>query len=196
MLLTLIWSIFHIMENSERNTHFWRTYRTTLYRFILIRVKDPGMAEDIVQDVLIKVYERLNTLQDQEKILSWMYQITRNVIVDYYRKQRPKEDIDEAVMAKEIDIEEDVEKKLAQCILPMVNQLPSNYQQAIKMAEFDGLTQKEIAQKQGLSLSGAKSRIQRGRKLIKKMLLECCRVELDHRGGVINYEPDNKCENC
>ncbi len=185
-----------MMENSERNPHFWRAYRTTLYRFILMRVNDPIMAEDIVQDVLIKVYERLNTLKDQEKILSWMYQITRNVIVDYYRKQRSTEDIDKAVAVEGIDIEEDVDKELAQCLLPMVNQLPSNYRQAIKMAEFDGLTQKEIAQKQGLSLSGAKSRIQRARKLLKKMLMECCRIELDHQGRVINYEPDNKCENC
>lgn len=185
-----------MMENSDLNPHFWRTYRTILYRFILKRVNDPIMAEDIVQDVLIKVYERLNTLKDQEKILSWMYQITRNVIVDYYRKQRSTEDIDKAVMVEEINIEEDVEKELAQCLLPMVNQLPSNYRQAIKMAEFDGLTQKEIAQKQGLSLSGAKSRIQRGRKLLKKMLMVCCRIELDQQGRVINYEPNNICENC
>lgn len=185
-----------MMENSELDTHFWREYRTTLYRFILTRVNDPVMTEDIVQDVLIKVYERLNTLKDQEKILPWMYQITRNVIVDYYRKQRPTEDIDETVVVKEINIEEDVGKELAQCLLPMVNQLPSNYRQAIIMAEFDGLTQKEIAQKQGLSLSGAKSRVQRGRKLLKKILLECCRIELDHQGRVFNYEPSDVCKNC
>ena len=59
--------------------------------------------------------------------MSWMYQITRNVIVDYYRKQRSTEDIAKAVMVEEIDIEEDVAKELAQCLLPMVNQLPSNH---------------------------------------------------------------------
>lgn len=150
------------------------------------------MAEDIVQDVLIKVYEHLNTLKDQEKILSWMYQITRNVIVDYYRKQRSEGTLDEADMVEHIDIEKDVRKELAQCLLPMVNQLPSNYQQAIKMVEFDGLTQKKVALKQGLSLSGVKSRIQRGRKLLKKMLMECCQIELDHQGRLFNY----KCKNC
>jgi RNA polymerase sigma-70 factor (ECF subfamily) len=180
------------MENRELNAHFWGTYRTTLYRFILRRVNNPVMAEDLVQDVLIKVYERLNTLKDQEKILSWMYQITRNAIVDYYRQQRPTEEIDQGVIVEEIDLEEDVEQELAQCLWPLVNQLPATYQQAVKMAEFEGLTQKEIAQKQGLSLSGAKSRVQRGRKLLKEMLLECCRIEFDHRGRVFNYE----CENC
>lgn len=177
-----------MIENRELDNHFWGKYRTTLYGFILTRVNDPSLAEDIVQDVLIKVYERLNTLRDQDKILSWMYQITRNVIVDYYRKHNPIEDIDEIVVVQEINIEEDVQKELAQCLLPMVNQLPSNYQQAVKMAELDGLTQKEIAQKQGLSLSGAKSRVQRGRKMLKQMLTECCRIELDRQGKVFNYE--------
>lgn len=181
-----------MMENSELDNHFWGEYRTTLYRFILTRVNDPIIAEDIVQDVFIKVYERLNTLKDQKKILSWMYQITRNVIVDYYRKNIPTEDIDKIVVEKEIHIEEDVEKELAQCLLPMVNQLPSPYRQAIKMAEFDGMTQKEIAQKHGLSLSGAKSRVQRGRKLLKARLLECCPIELDHQGKIFNYE----CQHC
>jgi RNA polymerase sigma-70 factor (ECF subfamily) len=69
------------MANSELDPQFWGTYRSTLYRFILTRVNDPVMAEDIIQDVFIKVYESLNTLKDQRKILSWMYQITRNVIV-------------------------------------------------------------------------------------------------------------------
>lgn len=181
-----------MIKNSELDNHAWEAYRTMLYRFILTRVNDPAIAEDIVQDVLIKVYEHLNTLKDRGKILSWMYQITRNVIVDYYREHNPTEDIDQTVMVKEINIEEDIRKELARCLLPLVNQLPSRYRQAITMAEFEGLTQKEIAQKQGLSWSGAKSRVQRGRKLLKEMLLECCQIELDHQGKVFNYE----CQNC
>ncbi len=179
-------------ENSQLDHHFWGEYRTKLFRFILARVNDPASAEDIVQEVLIKVYEHLNTLKEQEKILPWMYQITRNSIVDYYRQHRPIENIDQTMAAKEKNLEEDVEKELAQCILPMVNQLPPNYREALQMAEFHGLTQKEIAQKQGLSLSGAKSRVQRGRKLLKEKLLDCCRIELDHQGKVYNYE----CKNC
>ena len=89
------------------------------------------------------------TLKNQEKILSWMYQITRNVMVDYYRKQRSTEDIDNVVVAEEMDIGEDVKKELAQCLLPMVDQLPANYQDALKMAEFDGLTQKEDEKNRG-----------------------------------------------
>ncbi|MCU7934923.1 MAG: RNA polymerase sigma factor SigZ [Candidatus Thiodiazotropha sp. (ex Dulcina madagascariensis)] len=179
-------------ENKEIDTQLWKEYRSALFRFILTRVDDPAMAEDIVQDVLIKVYEQLNTLKDREKILPWMYQITRNAIVDHYRKYRPTEDIDKVVLIEETQTEDNVAKELAQCLLPWVSQLPPNYRQAVTMSELDGLTQQEVAQRQGLSVSGAKSRVQRGRKLLKKRLMACCRIELDRQGNVFNYE----CENC
>ena len=187
------------MENSvalQLNDQLWREYRTKLHHFILNRVNDPGLAEDIVQEVLTKVYHRLDTLKDPEKIIAWMYQITRNMIVDYYRKRSPTEELDEALIVQEVNIGEDVRKDLAGCLMPLINELPVHYRQAIMLSEIDGLTQKEVALKQGLTLSGAKSRVQRGRQLLKTMLLECCRIELDQRGTVINYEPKKRCSNC
>ena len=185
-------------DNNILEAPLWQEYRTTLYRFILSRVQDAEIAEDIVQDVLIKVYKQLGSLKAQEKILPWMYQITRNAIVDYYRKQKPTEALSVTVAAQAIEMaaeavemEEDVEKELAQCLLPMVNQLTPTYRQAIKMAEFDGLTQKEIAQHQNLSLSGAKSRVQRGRKMLKEMLMACCQIAFDHQGKIQNYQCDD-----
>jgi RNA polymerase sigma-70 factor, ECF subfamily len=188
------------MKNSETTPHFWITYRTTLYRFILARVNDPVTAEDIVQDVLIKIYQHLDTVQDQEKLLSWMYQITRNAVIDYYRgqprRQQLSADMERVAAVEKIIVEEDVEKELARCLWPMVKQLPATYQQAVQLAEFDGLTQKEVAQQQGLSLSGAKSRIQRGRKLLKRLLMDCCRLEFDRQGNLFNYEPVDNCDQC
>ena len=186
-------SYVHMIEANKVDNSLWEAYQTTLYRFALKRVDNPATAEDIVQDVLIKVYKRLDILKDQEKIWPWMYQMTRNTIIDYYRKHKPTDEIEETTAVVEtLYLEENVEKELAHCLLPMVNQLPAGYQQAIKMAEFEGLTQKEVAQQQGLSLSGAKSRIQRGRKLLKEKLLDCCPIEFDHQGQIFNYD----CKTC
>lgn len=186
------WSFFPMTKQSEIDARLWQEYRTALYHFILGRVDDASVAEDIVQDVLAKVYGQLNTLKDRGKILPWMYKITKNSIIDHYRKYRPTEDIDKVALMAEMHAEDNVERDLAQCLLPWVSQLPEDYQQAIEMSELSGLTQSEVAQKLGLSLSGAKSRVQRGRKLLKKRLLACCRVELDRRGNVFSYE----CEKC
>lgn len=181
-----------MLENREIDARLWEEYRLALSRFVLTRVGDPTIAEDIVQDVLIKVYKQLSTLKDRGKILPWMYQIAKNAIVDHYRRYRPTEDID-AVVAIEANHADDLaEKALAQCLLPWVSQLPAKYQQAVTMSEFDGMTQKEVARRLELSLPGAKSRIQRGRKLLKKRFVACCRMELDRRGNLLNYE----CEDC
>ena len=181
---------------SPFNDQLWAEYRAALHRFILSRINDPILAEDIVQEVLAKAYYRLDTLKDQGKILPWLYQITRNAIVDDYRQRRPTEALNEALLVQEMNFGEEGEKELAQCLLPLVNQLPPPYRQAVMWSEIEGLTQKEIARKQGITLSGAKSQVQRGRKMLKELVLKCCSVELDRRGSVINYQSKKKCDGC
>lgn len=181
-----------MLENREIDARLWQEYRFALSRFVLRRVDDAALAEDIVQDVLLKVYKQLNTLKDPGKILPWMYQIAKNAIVDHYRRYRPTEDIDAVGVTEGHPAEERAEEALAQCLIPWLGQLPAKYQQAVTLSEFDGMTQKEVALRLGLTLSGAKSRIQRGRKLLKKRLLACCRIELDRRGSILDYD----CEEC
>lgn len=181
-----------MLENREIDARLWREYRFALSRFVLARIDDPAIAEDIVQDVLVKVYKQLSTLKDPGKILPWMYRIAKNTIVDHYRRYRPTEDIDAVVVTERYYADDHAEKALAQCLLPWIGQLPVKYQQAVKMSELDGMTQKEVARRLGLSWSGAKSRIQRGRSLLKKRFVACCRMELDRRGSILNYE----CEDC
>ncbi len=79
----------------------------------------------------------------------------------------------------------------------MIENLPPTYRAALKLSEIDGLKQKQIAAELGLSLSGAKSRVQRGRALVGDMLTDCCRFERDHRGVMTDYTPQNyDCPNC
>ena len=59
---------------------------------------------------------------------------------------------------------------------------------AIELSELGGLTQKEAAERVGLSVPGMKARVQRGRRKLREALLDCCRVEVDRRGGVVDYE--------
>lgn len=77
----------------------------------------------------------------------------------------------------------------------MIQLLPEKYREAVILSELKGLTQKDLAEVQGISLSGAKSRVQRGRVLLKKMVEECCRLEFDHKGRLCNYErKDGACD--
>jgi RNA polymerase sigma-70 factor (ECF subfamily) len=75
----------------------------------------------------------------------------------------------------------------------MVDELPETYREALRLTEYEGLSQKELSERVGISFSGAKSRVQRARAKIKQQLLDCCHFELDHAGRIIDYQPHCAC---
>ncbi|MFN8488494.1 MAG: RNA polymerase sigma factor SigZ [Caldilineaceae bacterium] len=181
---------------STNDTSVWQAYRTSLYHFVRTRVVEPADAEDIVQDVLVKAYTALATLKDDTKLRPWLYQIARNAIIDFYRQHQPLAALSDALPVVAATMDESNEVEFAQCLTPLIAQLPPDYRQAIILAELQGLTQQAVATAQGLSLSGAKSRVQRGRKLLKALFLQCCQVELDRRGGIIDCQTQTQDAQC
>lgn len=169
----------------------WQDYRAALVRFVRSRVDDAMAAEDIVHDVLVKAYARRDTLRDEAKTGAWLFQMTRNAIVDHYRTRRPNAEIPEDLAAPES--EGSAREELARCLTSLITHLPEGSRKAIELSELQGLTQKETAARLGITLSGAKSRVQRGRAQLHEMLMECCRVEQDVRGGIVDYEPSGGC---
>jgi len=166
----------------------WREYHARLTGFVARRVRDPGTAQDIVQDVFLKTQEKLGDLRSRERLGGWLFRIARNAIVDHYRARRPEEELPAELAAPSDDDDEQARRDIGACLIPMVESLPTAYREAVVLSELAGRPQKEIARRLGLSLSGAKSRVQRGRALLKEKLLACCRIERDGRGRAIDYE--------
>lgn len=167
-------------------------FSNRLKQFIRSRVADEASADDILQDVFIKIHDRIDTLKDKEKLESWVFQIARNTIIDYYRSRKPEQDKPREPVAVAED-HEDMHKKLASGLGEMIDQLPPLYRDALRMTEIDGLTQKELAKRFGISLSGAKSRVQRARAMLRDLLMKCCHFEFDRYGTVIDYHPISCC---
>ena len=118
-----------------------------------------------------------------------MYRITRNLIVDYYRKKRDTAEFsDLADEIKTDNDEEEIINGLVLCLKNMIDSLPDKYKQAIMLTELGGLTQKELAQKLGMSISGAKSRVQRGRNMLREKFFECCKFQFDAYGNIVEYQ--------
>ena len=140
-------------------------------------------------------------LKDNEKISNWIYQITKNSIIDYYRKQKMKfSDIQElsdkemnAIEETEATIYENPEQRIASGLRNMINALPEKYAKALDMVEIGGLSQVQLAKELKISVSGAKSRVQRGRQMLKDSLLECCHYEFDKYGTIISYHSRSCC---
>ena len=179
----------------------WEELREPLKRFIARRVKNEHDTEDILQNIFCKIHNSIDNLKDDSKLHAWAYRITRNAITDYYHHRK--------VMVELLELPEDLEiyepaagidntvNEIASCLKAMMNHLPEKYRQAITLTEFTGLTQKELGEKLGLSLSGAKSRVQRAREKLKAMLLECCNLEFDRLGNILDYRhKENTCPYC
>jgi RNA polymerase sigma-70 factor (ECF subfamily) len=173
----------------------WHELHDRLLRFIRTSVGDQASAEDILQDVFLKIHMRIGALRDEERLESWVFQIVRHAIADYHRAQRPHAVLPEELVAPD-DEEEPAARGLSASINGMITALPEPYREALILTEYGGLTQQQLATRSGISLSGAKSRVQRAREKLKQLLLDCCHIELDRRGGIINYQPNCACCTC
>jgi RNA polymerase sigma-70 factor (ECF subfamily) len=122
-----------------------------------------------------------------------MYQITRNAIVDYYRGQKPTIDVPQIFPSVDGTPQDTPHQEIASGLKFMIDDLPEKYQQALLLTEYQGLTQKELAQHLGISVSGAKSRVQRARQKLKDQLMQCCHFEFDRYGTIIDYHPITCC---
>ncbi len=187
----------------------WQHIHSGLRSFIVKRVTNEAEADDMVQDVWLKMQRGLGGLKDQNRLLSWIYQIARHAIIDHYRAPDRRREMP-AGLAADLEVYQSsssrqtaaedsgqLRTELAGCLRPMIEQLSEDYRQAVTLVDLEGLTQQEAATQLGLSLSGMKSRVQRGRRQLKRMLEACCTIELDRRRGVTDYDVrDQKCNSC
>lgn len=171
----------------------WLEHRSRLRRYIAKRVHETSAVDDILQEVFLKASENLQSLKSRGSIAAWLYRIAANAIADYYRALRPWEELPEDIVAPES--ERDYVAELATCLEPLIADMPETYQAALVLSEIEGLPQREVAARLNISLSGAKSRIQRGREKLRQRLLDCCHIESGPR-GITGYERRDKNGQC
>jgi RNA polymerase sigma-70 factor, ECF subfamily len=187
-------------------TDLWQTFHDRLHQFVRQRVQNPADADDIVQEVFLRIHQRLSTLKARDRLIPWMFQIARNAVIDYYRsplrrREIPMADeVEQQLSDSQDDDNPSLNQELAACLRPFLATLPDTYRIPLEWVELQGMSQRAVASQLGLSISGAKSRVQRGRQKLKALFLQCCEVQLDRVGNVINYQsrtagcPANKSE--
>jgi RNA polymerase sigma-70 factor (ECF subfamily) len=174
-----------------------------LRAFIARRVRAPEDVDDLLQDVFLRIHRASDTLETAERPQAWLFRVTRNALVDHYRAaaarrrhtDAPLDEVPEPAAPPPSDEPRD-EEELAGCLAPMLQQLPEPYREALKLTGLAAVPQVVAAERLGLSPSGMKSRVQRGRKLLRDALLRCCHVEFDRRGGVAGFQPKKASETC
>ncbi|HSI70084.1 MAG TPA: RNA polymerase sigma factor SigZ [Gillisia sp.] len=169
----------------------WQDHKNELFSFILKRVKDRELSEDILQEVLMKVYKFCLSKRGVRNLRSWLFQIAQNTITDHYRSSSKFTDSEVPDVAEED--ENMAFKEAVNFIEPMLGFLPEEYAVPLRMADIDGLKQAEIAQKLSLSLPATKSRIQRARQLLKAEFVTCCNFETDAQGNLVSFDIKATC---
>ncbi|HVV85442.1 MAG TPA: sigma-70 family RNA polymerase sigma factor [Kofleriaceae bacterium] len=193
----------------------WRDVASRLRPFVARRVQ-PGDVDDVLQDVFVRAQRGLGALRDDERMAAWLFQVARSAIAEHGRARArhplvagdvPAEGVDEraavgvraseaataaaaaADHAGDVDDADDAAHALAGCVADFVARLPSPYREAVTLVELEGLTAREAAALAGVSVSGMKSRVQRGRRQLRALFEDCCRIALDARGHVTDVEP-------
>lgn len=174
----------------------WHDMHDKLLAFILKKIPDKAIAEDILQEVFVKIHEKIATLTDDTKLQAWIYQITRNLIVDHYRALKKGNDLLSDETEKDDGTEKtEVMEEAVQDIINFMDAMPPEHCDPLCATEIDGLSIKEYAIKTGISYTAAKSRVQRSRKMLKDMMMNCCQYQFDKYGTVISITPKRCCSN-
>jgi RNA polymerase sigma-70 factor (ECF subfamily) len=171
----------------------WAEFAPPLRAFLARRVPPGVDADDLVQEVFVRVIRHVGTLRTTDRIEAWLFQIARNALMDALRVRLRRDgrtaalDFDVPASPERVD-ERAAEAELAPCLTGMIGRLAEPYRTAIALTSLQGLTQAEAATRAGISISGMKSRVQRGREQLRQMLVRCCDIDLDVRGGVSDFQ--------
>jgi RNA polymerase sigma-70 factor (ECF subfamily) len=165
----------------------WPLHKQRIEGYVFSLVKDKDETNDIVQEVFVKAFIKIGSLKNPDKLLQWLFSIARNETNRYFnfkKKYQPateeNETTDEPVATT---------NGLESCIGHFIGELPEKYSTAVQLAELENITQYELAKRLTISYSGAKSRVQRGKAKLKEMLTQCCQIEHDIYGNIIDYTP-------
>lgn len=188
------------MSDNQLNTELlWRKFSDQVRGFIRSKVSNDDEADDVLQDIFIRIHKGIEDLRHEDRVQSWVFGIARRALADDYRqKGRDKEkpagteikmdgDEDPTLDLNKFEGEHDVHEEVLSWLIPMIDELPEKYGKPLKMADVEGKTQQEVADYLGLSLSGAKSRVQRARQKLGEVLSACCEVQFGEEGRAVAY---------
>jgi RNA polymerase sigma-70 factor, ECF subfamily len=177
--------------------HIWFRFNSKLKSFIISKVKDNALADDLLQEVFIKIHRLIGQLKDENKLQAWVYQVARNKVYDYFRSHGHTTDLD--VTEVEVIEEEADNQYMSETIedmVKMMDEMPAEYCDVLCLTELGGMSHKEYAEKTGISPTAAKTRAFMARNMLKDMLMKCCHYQFDKYGTVIDIKPAACCCCC
>jgi len=166
----------------------WDAHQAELRRFLRHRAASDAEADDLLQDVFLRALRRANGLCGIDNPRAWLFHAARNLLIDRLRLARDQVPLPDDLAAEPAPVTPPVES-LSQCLPRALSELSAQDREAITLCDIQGMTQQQFAQRIGLSLPAAKSRVQRARARLKSHLTAACQVSLDAAGQVSGFVP-------
>jgi RNA polymerase sigma-70 factor, ECF subfamily len=193
-----------MISMTSNTEHLWQEMHTGIRAFVGRRIRQTADVEDVVQHVFLRVHQGLSSVRDAERVHAWVYRTATHAIADYYRGPVNRREVASGGLDDLADTpivgtgqgeadEQTAQKEFAACIQPLLRLLSEADREALTLIDVEDITQVDAARQLGVSIPGMKSRIQRARRRLRTVVEECCRVQLDRRGGVIGYEKRGRC---
>ena len=176
------------IKNYQEVWDIWLSSKDRLHRYVLSKFKDKELAEDITQDVLLKIHKSCCSDNEINNLNSWLFQIAHNASLDRIKKSNR-----EVIFLNSSESEENIWSELSSFLEPLFNCLSEAHAIPLKLSDIDGIKQQEIANQLGLNLSATKSRIQRARNELKEQIKSCYHIELNKNGTPISFELKDNC---
>ncbi|HMB62090.1 MAG TPA: RNA polymerase sigma factor SigZ [Eudoraea sp.] len=172
--------------------NIWNEFNHELKGFIFGKVGDESIADDILQDVFIKIMDNMDKVARAKSIQNYLYGIARNTTMDHFRKADKKKALEKDYAPLTDEETQSLNATIAdRCIKPFINQIPEKYRHALLKTEFEQISQKDLARELNISYSAAKSRVQRGRLKLKELILGCCNLQKDKYGNLLSARMKN-----
>lgn len=172
----------------------WSAHEAELLRYLRNHLRQPAEAEDLLHDLFLKAVGQRERFCVVVNPRAWLFEVARNLLIDHARRTPVSASlpaVELAALESAVATEDDLAPidLLSACLPRVLGELASEDREAIEFCDLGGMTQQAFAERKGLSLPGAKSRVQRARQRLRAQLLRACQVQLDEDGKVCCFVP-------
>ncbi|WP_127475028.1 RNA polymerase sigma factor SigZ [Sulfurivermis fontis] len=165
----------------------WHQHEAELRAWLQRRLRNPHDAEDMVQELFLKAMRQERKFCEIANARAWLFEVARNAVADRLRLKKEQVELpDDLVAATDEPVPVET---LAECLPRALAELSAEDREDLTLCDLEGLTQEEYARRKGLTLPGAKSRVQRARKRLREHLTSACQVRFDAAGKVCCFVP-------
>ena len=165
----------------------WEAHERSLRGWLIHQTHDKVIAEDLLQDVFLKALRQGKRFCNIENARAWLFEVSSNTLADHLRRARDTVELP-ADLSREDEVLPPVDG-LSACLPRVLSELSPEDRDAITCCDIEGMSQAEYAERLGISLPGAKSRVQRARLRLKAQLASACQVRFDEAGKVCCFKP-------